>query len=1369
MRNVSSGFADELNNDNRSYLCYADMTLQDGTTLNFDNTNLWSGSFSFEDAVSSDNTFDIGSVIIGVLKFTINNIDDSYSEYDFNGAKVTAYAGMELADGTTEKLRIGYYTVYETPKYNGATISLECYDNLYMLDSDASDSTLEYPATLMQIVQDTCTNCGITLGTTSFENSNYIVDEKPVENGLTYRKLMAWVAQILCKWVRVNNSGQLVLEWYDMNTYEKLPETGSGAYTHIRYAMDAQGTGMTDKPSLWDASGRNLYLGTKDFSGTSWANSGMWTTDGTYNGFTVKKRMGTWEGLGQHIAVSLGEEYTFSGYVKNSVIGNVALFGNSTSDVNAGNINNGGIKITHTEEWTKLSVTFKVTVGGEIRPRFENSIEGGTLFVCGLKLEKGTTATPWTPAPEDYPEDYVQPYIGIANTDSPVAPTDPSLYTWSTYNGEPVNLDAVHTIDSIASKQIYTDDVVITGIQVIEQLNTTDADNTETYLSGNEGYILSIEKNLLIQNGKGNTVASLIGERLIGLRFRPYSLTCLGDIRIEAGDLVRIVDEKGRVYKSLITSNHFGIGEYEKIACGAQSPERNSASRYSAETVAYVRLRQLIKKEQTAREQAIENLANQLSDSSGMFITVEPQPDGSSIYYMHNKPKLTDSNIVWKLTAEAFGISTDGGVTYPYGFAVTGEMITRLLYAEGIDADYINTGAIMIRDTNGNIIFSVNMDTGQVIISGDSVRIGDKSVEQAINDVSDEASQARTLQVSLSNDYQAVSTDADGNYTGALNISTIVSVYYGHTNVSEECSYSYIASDGVTGAWAPTIRRYTVTGLSSDEGWVDIIVTYLSTFTVTKRFSISKVKNGAEGQPGAAYTVETSASVIKQSKNDALIPSYLDYTAYTRIGYGARTPYAGRFKIEESTNGITWSTIYTSTVDESSVRYSAYTFLTDENGDVITDASGNGLALLRDVALVRCTFYASGGTTQLLDRQVTAVVKDADSLSSEDAFNLLTNNGLLKGIYKEGEQLYVNATYIKTGILSADLIKTGTLSANYINGGTLTLGGENNTNGKIIMLDKDGKQVGLWDNGTLYTTSADIRGGHINIRTDSSEGSSVISLSAAYGGMESVIDMNPDPLTGIHMGVTYPEHIFLEGNAYFNTQEISLIGGEYYNHSCVVLNPGKMYIADRFQSTDLDSRYCSIDMNNGCGRIHFRGDSFVFADLGESQSSGFDCGAGTFHVYGNIYVTGTKNRIIATKNYADRLQYCYEMASPMFGDIGESVTDETGECYIFIDDIFQETVNSDCKYYVFLQKEGEGDLWVSEKTPAYFIVKGTPDLKFSWELKARQQGYENERLEQFEKAEESDDSAEIDYEREAITMVRQYYKELEDMFNEEIN
>ena len=113
----------------------------------------------------------------------------------------------------------------------------------------------------------------------------------------------------------------------------------------------------------------------------------------------------------------------------------------------------------------------------------------------------------------------------------------------------------------------------------------------------------------------------------------------------------------------------------------------------------------------------------------------------------------------------------------------------------------------------------------------------------------------------------------------------------------------------------------------------------------------------------------------------------------------------------------------------------------------------------------------------------------------------------------------------------------------------------------------------------------------------------------------------------------------------------------------------------------------------------------------------------------SLYCNGEKSRVADTKDYGKRLLYCYEMPSPMFGDVGEARTDADGECIIQIDDIFSETIRADLQYHVFLQKEGPGDLWVEQKAPSFFVVRGTPDLPFSWEIKAKQKQYEITRLE----------------------------------------
>lgn len=130
---------------------------------------------------------------------------------------------------------------------------------------------------------------------------------------------------------------------------------------------------------------------------------------------------------------------------------------------------------------------------------------------------------------------------------------------------------------------------------------------------------------------------------------------------------------------------------------------------------------------------------------------------------------------------------------------------------------------------------------------------------------------------------------------------------------------------------------------------------------------------------------------------------------------------------------------------------------------------------------------------------------------------------------------------------------------------------------------------------------------------------------------------------------------------------------------------------------------------------------------------------------GSMQVYGTKNRIVETENYSERLQYCYETPTPMFGDVGEGKTDETGKCMIYLDDVFAETIDTDVQYQVFLQAYGEGTVYVSERSPTGFTVCGTPGLAFGWEIKAVQKNYNTVRLENFERPEQEETATDLTY------------------------
>lgn len=121
-----------------------------------------------------------------------------------------------------------------------------------------------------------------------------------------------------------------------------------------------------------------------------------------------------------------------------------------------------------------------------------------------------------------------------------------------------------------------------------------------------------------------------------------------------------------------------------------------------------------------------------------------------------------------------------------------------------------------------------------------------------------------------------------------------------------------------------------------------------------------------------------------------------------------------------------------------------------------------------------------------------------------------------------------------------------------------------------------------------------------------------------------------------------------------------------------------------------------------------------------------------------LNVSGSKSRIVDTKSYGIRHLYCYETPTPYFGDLGEGKTDESGKCYVFLDEVFDETIEG--KYQVFLQAYGDGRLYVSERTASYFVVEGEPNTAFGWELKAPQKGFALNRLEAFETEEPIEDN-----------------------------
>lgn len=1462
MINVSDEFK-QLMTERQDFKCNAEVTLANGTVLPLGEDDFSIDNNSLVDAAGA-NTIPLGVALSRNVQLEIMNDDDHLSNYDFFGAKIRLYLTFELSE-TTEKIEYGTFTVTQPETY-GSVVTIVGYDDMYKADK-AYSTALTFPATAKSVLIDSCDTCGILIGDSNFLHNDFQIPTMP-SSEYTHRQIIGFIAMIACGNARIDRTGRLQIMTYD-----------------------------------FDYDNENIHK--------------------------------------------------------------LVDYNNLTSDTN---------------------------------------------------------------------------------------------------------------------------DVQVTGVRTTQKVTTTDDGNTsdteKTVQVGKDGYVLSVENPLV--TGHEETLISWIYEKFENVTFRAFTMDYISYPIAEFMDKIKVTDWRENSFYSVLTDVNFVFFGYTTLKNSAESPLRNQSNYTSSNQKAIIQGKQLVEQERNNRQNALDKMQEALKNSNGMYATQEILLDGSTIYYLHDKPTLVESKNVIKLTSEVIGFSIDGGKTYPYGFTITGEMVARLLYTEGINADYINTGALTVKDKSGNIIFYADMETGTVKISGDNVTIGGKSAPDAISDavkesknyadgkVSDfaetvtksvadlqnqidgqietfyydyeptlknipasdwtteddkkkhegdlfywkskgyayrffkdgdtwkwqlvqdtdvtkalqtasfaqstanskcrvfltqptppydtgdmwnqgqngdiltcvvargegasyvetdwqklnkytddetankaleEARKSRAMIINLDNDYQAITTDYKGEYTTFPECRTTAQVLYGHTDISNDCTYNVQKSSGVVGSWNNSTHTYTVTALTTDVGWVDITANYLNTYSVTKRFDIAKLKGGIPGETGAkgdkgetgasgrsitssettyqasnsgtvaptgtwsktppnvaenqylwtrtiytysdkttsttysigkmgakgeqgakgetgatgpqgakgndgvsptvsisksgtvttititdkngthtqtvndgtngtagkagadgktpyfhvkysndggktftsnsgedvgtyigtctdynqadpttvgsytwarikgetgatgpqgekgntgatgpqgsagrTYFMETSSSIVKMSADNTIVPNYITLSGYYRDGTAtARTAYKCRFKIEETTDGDTYTTVYTSSSDETDITHALYSVLASGSSGV-TASGSSGIGISRNLTALRCTMYAAGGFSQVLDIETIPVAIDVDALTHEDIFNLLTNDGAWQGIYRGSDgKLYINFTYAR--------------------GGTLNLGGKANTygNGQMHVYDANDNEI-------------------VDINT---KGIVVTHYISGMGEKPiSYVCITPDVFGGIYLSENK------DGTG-----------------ACAILSPDEIVLKNN--SSGPITVQTDITMHMTDESLYLGSVSNYKFHFGKEKSSFYQ----PVTIGGSLSVAGTKNRIIDTENYDTRKQYCYETATPYFGDIGSGCTDNTGKCYIDIDDIFSETVNISVEYQVFLQKEGQGDIWVEEKTDSYFVVRGTENLKFSWEIKAIQRDYEFERLEKFDNSEKEEV---IDYEKEYMEEINDLIKEQEEILNETV-
>lgn len=299
--------------------------------------------------------------------------------------------------------------------------------------------------------------------------------------------------------------------------------------------------------------------------------------------------------------------------------------------------------------------------------------------------------------------------------------------------GEFSDKQPYHHVYSMSSLKIAVDDVVITGISVTATDGKNAAGETlpgETMLNGSEGYVLKIDSNPLIEYGKALSVANYLGAKIRGMKFRPLDTSCLSDPSIEAGDCAIVTDRKNNSYYCYITNLSYTMGGYESLSCDAETPARNSSQKYDQITKAAIKAREEAKKEISAYDIAVQQLNSLALNSLGYYETITREEDGSMIKYMHDKPEMKDSTVVYKRSIDGFFISLDGGENFKSGFDKYGNAVLNVIQAIGINFDWASGGTLTLGGKdhengvlklldNGNNTIMTLTENGLNVLKGD--------------------------------------------------------------------------------------------------------------------------------------------------------------------------------------------------------------------------------------------------------------------------------------------------------------------------------------------------------------------------------------------------------------------------------------------------------------------------------------------------------------------------------------------------------------------------------------------------------------------------------------------------------------------------
>lgn len=1152
-------------------------------------------------------------------------------------------------------------------------------------------------------------------------------------------------------------------------------------------------------------------------------------------------------------------------------------------------------------------------------------------------------------------------------------------------------------LNAIRNLTYDVDDVVVTGVKY--------TDNETEYKYGTDGYVITIDNKLL--NGNEQAGVDLIGKELVGMRLRPFSCDSTAIGYATFGDRVTFSDIKGNIYYSYLTDVDFAFSGSTSFSCNAKSMEDINVDYPDSMQVEVDNIKKDSEKKITAYDAKLKQMNELAANTLGFYYTEEVQADGSTISYRHNKPTLADSKVIYKTGVDGFFLSVDGGQTWKAGFDSNGDVVLNILYAIGIQSDWINTRGFTAKDNDGNITFRIDAETGAVNLNATELTIKGKTPENVANAEVEKfitevySPQIRVLQEQIDGQIEAFFGDyvPDGNNEPAstwtddttkkkhlgdlfyiVNNEEYGGQAYRYAKINGEYKWDYVKDTAVVKALADAAKAQDTANVKKrifgaepvppydiDDLWVqgkagDILKCqkakakgasydaddWVRASKYTDDSAITKFIKGvfADTIESLQEQLDGKIQTWSQDTDPALEWTETEEIPWTDVDGNSILDVGGNeiLLIWEKGKYIHKGDLWQNTANNANTRWrwdgsewveqKAPDYLFDKidgkaavyfeqpkppynMGDFWVTSKANGEASIKTAVRSR----ADGAFTdtdwidfKYVDKtDIDNAVKEYDtSLGQDEVFNKLTNGGEDQGIYIQDKKLYINANYILAGLLAGEFINAKGIkvidkdnqTTLYIddNGKVRILATEFSLQGKSVsdiatdaateeakkyktlnvMLSNEYQSIPT-DSAGNYTTFPDCKTtvtalyGDENVTSSATitftAGSGVagsktgatytvtkltsdigtVAVNVLYNGLSVekqftiakqkqgstgngiskitqyyLASSNSSDVTTSTSGWTetvqtptsserylwnYQTTTYTDGTSVNTTPHVIGVYGEkgddgkdasdmtqleifnkltnngetqglYLYDNKVYLNASYIdtgYLAGwevGYRKLSASGTYGEVTLDASAGEIYSETNTGVYVPgygtLYGTRIRGINLYTGTVHassvsvdtsvsadsvsaskkieagthvnasghfyslstgtdladasIRGGLKVRGTKSRSVSTVDYDEQLFYCYEMPTPFFGDIGESVISDDGACMIDIDDIFQESANVGIKYYVFLQKEGEGDCWIAEKEQNYFIVKGTPGLKFSFEIKARQAEYEHMRF-----------------------------------------